>query len=234
MCRSCWAVPSLWLSTAGTLALGQSRPVRPGQDRAALPAEALPSSLLSWCQCQTCTVVWGFFYFFFCNFTYLYSFLAILSLCCCTQVFPGSGKRGLLSSCGEWASHRRGFFCCWAWAPGTWAQLLWHMGLVAGWHVESSRTRGRTRVPCIGRRVLNHWTTWEVQGCYSLLLPFLFTDISARRPLHFLFHLGMCFPEAWVDTVSSNVCCLSLQFFASFLLGCCHFFKGSWDLGQVT
>ena len=173
-------------------------------------------------------------FFFFCNFIYLYLFLAILSLCCCTQVFPGSGKQGLLSSCGEWASHRRGFFCCWAWAPGTWAQLLWHMGLVAGWHMESSWTRGRTRVPCIGRQVLNHWTTWEVQGCYSLLLPFLFTDISARRPLHFLFHLGMCFPEAWVDTVSSNVCCLSLQFFANFLLGCCHFFKGSWDLGQVT
>lgn len=27
-------------------------------------AKALPSSLLSWCQCQTCTVVWGSFFFF--------------------------------------------------------------------------------------------------------------------------------------------------------------------------
>ena len=30
------------------------------------------------------------------------------------------------------------------------------MGLVAPWHVGSSRTRARTRVPCIGRWILNH------------------------------------------------------------------------------
>ena len=36
------------------------------------------------------------------------------------------------------------------------------MGLVAPWHVESSQTRGRTYVPCIGRQILNHWTTREV------------------------------------------------------------------------
>ena len=27
---------------------------------------------------------------------------------------------------------------------------------------ESSRTRDRTHVPCIGRQILNHWTTREV------------------------------------------------------------------------
>ena len=36
------------------------------------------------------------------------------------------------------------------------------MGLVALWHVGSSRTRDRTCVPCIGRQILNHWTTREV------------------------------------------------------------------------
>ena len=41
------------------------------------------------------------------------------------------------------------------------AQYLWHTGLVALWHVGSSRTRARTRVPCIGRRILNHCTTRE-------------------------------------------------------------------------
>ena len=35
-------------------------------------------------------------------------------------------------------------------------------GLVAPRHVGSSRTRARTRVPCIGRQILNHWTTREV------------------------------------------------------------------------
>ena len=36
------------------------------------------------------------------------------------------------------------------------------MGLVAPRHVGSSRTRARTRVPCIGRRILNHCATREV------------------------------------------------------------------------
>ena len=36
------------------------------------------------------------------------------------------------------------------------------MGLVAPWHVGSSRTRARTRVPCIGRQILNHCATREV------------------------------------------------------------------------
>ena len=36
------------------------------------------------------------------------------------------------------------------------------MGLVAPWHVGSSRSRARTRVPCIDRQILNHCTTREV------------------------------------------------------------------------
>ena len=31
--------------------------------------------------------------------------------------------------------------------------------LVAPWHVESSQTKDQTNVPCIGRQILNHWTT---------------------------------------------------------------------------
>ena len=38
------------------------------------------------------------------------------------------------------------------------------MGLVAPQHVGSSWTRARTRVPCIGRRILNHCTTREALG----------------------------------------------------------------------
>ena len=43
---------------------------------------------------------------------------------------------------------------------------MWCRGLVALWHVESSWTRAQTRVPCIGRRILNHCATREA------LIPF--------------------------------------------------------------
>ena len=64
-----------------------------------------------------------------------------------------------------------------------WAQQLWLAGsgaqaqqlrctrLVAPRHVGSSRTRARTRVPCIGRRILNHCTTRE-----ALLVGLLFRE----------------------------------------------------------
>ena len=52
------------------------------------------------------------------------------------------------------ASHCGGFSCCRVQALDAWAQL-WHMGLAALWHVESSQTRDRTGVPCIGRWILN-------------------------------------------------------------------------------
>lgn len=86
-------------------------------------AVRLPSSLLSWCQSADLYAVSPGFFFFFCSFTYLY--LAVLSLCCCTQAFPSSWQAGATSSCGEWASHRGGFFCWVACAPwfngcGTW------------------------------------------------------------------------------------------------------------------
>ena len=58
--------------------------------------------------------------------------------------------------------------------------LLQHAGsvLVAHgycslYHVESSRTRDLTQVPCSGRWILNHWTTREVQPSLFLLFPCL-------------------------------------------------------------
>ena len=39
---------------------------------------------------------------------------------------------------------------------------MWHRGLAAPRHVGSSWTRARTRVPCIGRWILNHCATREV------------------------------------------------------------------------
>ena len=45
---------------------------------------------------------------------------------------------------------------------GVWAQYLWHTGLVALRHVESSWTRDQTRVPCVGRRIPIQRTTKAV------------------------------------------------------------------------
>ena len=39
---------------------------------------------------------------------------------------------------------------------------MWHIGLSAPLHVESSRIRDPTHVSCISRQILNHWTTREV------------------------------------------------------------------------
>ena len=65
-------------------------------------------------------------------------------------------------------SRHAGFSSCGTWAQQLWlassraqAQQLWRMGSAARRHVGSSRTRTRTRVPCIGRRILNHCSTRE-------------------------------------------------------------------------
>ena len=65
-------------------------------------------------------------------------------------------------------SRHMGFSSC-----STWAQQLRHVGsrtcgLVAPRHVGSSQTRARTRVPCIGRQILNHCATREAPGRWIL------------------------------------------------------------------
>ena len=91
-------------------------------------------------------------------------FLAALSLHCCTRAFSSCGKQGLffvvehgllIVVASLLAEH--GLQACRL-------QQLWLTGLVAPQHVGSSRTRAQTRVPCIGRRILNHCTTREVPG----------------------------------------------------------------------
>ena len=92
--------------------------------------------------------------------------MAALGLRCCSQAFSSCGKRGLLFIvvCGllitvvslvvEHGLQARRL------------QQLWRTGLVALRHVGSSRIRDQTRVPCIGRRILNHRTTREVSIPY--------------------------------------------------------------------
>ena len=64
------------------------------------------------------------------------------------------------------SSHYRGLSCCGAQAPDTQAQQLWLTGLVALRHVGSSQTRARTRVPRVGRQILNHCATREAPHKY--------------------------------------------------------------------
>ena len=42
-------------------------------------------------------------------------------------------------------------------------------GSVAPWHVGSSQTGDRTRVPCIARQILKHWTAREAPQYYFFL-----------------------------------------------------------------
>ena len=98
------------------------------------------------------------FFFFNC-------LMAALGLHSCSWTFS-IAARGSCCCCGVRASPWGGFSCC-----GAWAQQLWHMGLVAPRHVESSPMRDRTCGPCIGRRLLStvpagksrrglSWTWW--------------------------------------------------------------------------
>ena len=73
--------------------------------------------------------------------------MAVLGLRWCEKAFPSYGEWGLLFVAGPRA---RRF------------QSLWHTGLVAQQHVESSWTRDQTHVLCVGRQILTHCNTWEV------------------------------------------------------------------------
>ena len=86
--------------------------------------------------------------------------MAVLGLRFCARAFSSCGKRGPLFIAVRGpltAAASR----CGAQAPDAQAQQLWLMDLVTPWHVGSSQTRARTRVPCIGRQILNHCATRE-------------------------------------------------------------------------
>ena len=103
-----------------------------------------------------------FFFFFKAVFKNFYFFIFIFG--CVGSSFLCEGflqlqQVGTTLHRGARASHRRGLSCCGAQAPDGQAQQLWLTGLVALRHVGSSQTRARTRVPCIGRQILNRCAT---------------------------------------------------------------------------
>ena len=59
----------------------------------------------------------------------------------------------------------------------------WYSDLFAPWHGDlSSATRDQTRVPCIGRQILSHWTTREFSR-----VPFYKAVTVSLFPFFFFF-----------------------------------------------
>ena len=100
------------------------------------------------------------FLYFYYLFIYLFIFGCVGSSFLC-KGFLQLRRAGATLHCGVRASHYRGLSRCGAQAPDAQAQQLWLTGPAAPWHVGSSQTRARTRVPCISRQTLNHCATRE-------------------------------------------------------------------------
>ena len=83
---------------------------------------------------------------------------------------------------------------------------MWRTGLVAPRHVGSSRTRAGTRVPCIGRRILNHCATREAPASILLQEVLAFGMSKSLQGNHFLdvtrHHRSN---QAHVDPVGTNL-----------------------------
>ena len=125
--------------------------------------------------------------------------MTALGLRCCTRAFSSCGERELLfgaergllfgavrglliavaSLVAEHGLQARGLQQLWLAGSRAQAQQLWRTGLVALLRVESPRTKARTRVPCIGRRILNHCATREIPGD-QFLLYFFMKDENSR------------------------------------------------------
>ena len=112
-------------------------------------------------------------------------FLAVLGLRCCRQVFSSCSEQGAILFSLRW------FLLLWNTSYRARSQLLWNMGLDALRHAGSSQTRDQTPVSCVGRWVLNHWTTREVldEECFPCLNPSPVTcylQVQTRVHIHLL------------------------------------------------
>ena len=104
-------------------------------------------------------------------------------------------------------SRRTGFSSCGTRAQQLWlagsraqAQQLWRTGPAAPRHVGSSRTRARTRVPCIGGRIPNHCAIREALFGLFLIIPL--TYCLYIRDIYFC----MLLPLPTTTLLSSIIC----------------------------
>ena len=110
--------------------------------------------------------IWYYYYFFLNLFIYLSK--AVLGLRSCARALSSCGKRWPLFIAVRGASHYRGLSCCGAQAPDAQVQQSRLTGPAAPWHVGSSQTRARTRVPRIGRQTFNHCATREAPKSFYM------------------------------------------------------------------
>ena len=61
------------------------------------------------------------------------------------------------------------------------------IGLIASWHVQSSWPRDQTHVPCIGRQVLNYWTTGKFLFYFLTRELFVLYYLSFGAPVFLVF-----------------------------------------------
>ena len=133
----------------------------------------------------------------------------MLGLCCCSSFSLVVG-RGLLSSCSVCASHCRAFSCCEARAlehlgfssctHGTlWHRLqLWHMGLVAPHHAESSGPG----IKLVSPELAGGFFTTEPPGKpHAQLLKMIKWDFPGKPVVK-----NSCYPckGCWFDPWSGN------------------------------
>ena len=135
--------------------LGSSPDFSPGQNQdvsVARPHSTFDDSKLRWLPVLS----------YFLKIIYL--FLAKLGICCCVWAFSSCSGGGGCSS----------LRCSVRWllllqSTGSRHTAVVMHGLRCSRRVGSSQTRDWIRVPCIGRWILNHWTTREVPLFYFLL-----------------------------------------------------------------
>ena len=96
---------------------------------------------------------------------FFFFLLAALGLHCCIRLsLVVVGRRySLVSVCGLLLLRLLGSRACRLGSCGTWAQKL-----PCKWDLP----RLGTPVRCIGRQILNHWTTGEVHTIFSVILVF--------------------------------------------------------------
>ena len=92
--------------------------------------------------------------------------MAVLGLRFCARAFSSCGKGGHSSSRCAGLSLSRPLLLRSTGSRRAGSVILL-TGSVAPRHVGSSQTRARTRVPCIGRQILNHCATREAQYSFS-------------------------------------------------------------------
>ena len=85
----------------------------------------------------------------------------MLDFCCCSGAFSSWGELRLLTAVASLAEH-------WLW--GTWPEQLWCTSLVVSGHTDRE---GLNQCTCIGRWVLFHCVTREVQFGHKNVTSFI-------------------------------------------------------------